>query len=494
MKKILLLVFIAWASLLKAQNADSIQVYLSEAMNSFDQEGMTVGVIKNGKLVYQQAFGYANVELKTQLNVASVFELASLSKAFTAASLGILVDNGLIKWDDPVKKHFPEFKMHDDYVTENMLVEDLLCHRNGYNTFDGDLLWYGTHYSSREMVSRFAKLAPKHHFRTEYGYSNLNFINAAIVIENVSGRTWADFLQDSILKPLGMNDSYVHLEDFTRRVNKAYPHVGGKTIEFQNFDEAIGAVGVRSNVLDLAKWASMWMHEGMLPDSTFLLEKSTVHKIFSLHTPQFPSESNIAEGKLFGGAALGWFTSLFHGTRLMQHSGGLPGYILNLAIMPEEDLAVVVLTNGETILPFAATNYLLEQYLADENPKDWVSTYLPFHEKRKEKKEAIKLNQSPMKVVPSALVGVYEDKMYGQAEIKMKGNQLHLVFLPTKEYFFSDMKPIGDYAYRIKFADEFLPEGKLNVEVDANNYPIGFTIDLPNPDFHFYNLNFKKKN
>lgn len=464
-------------------------------MKSYDQVGMAVGVIKDGKWVYQHGFGYTNKELQSKINENTVFELASLSKAFTAASVGILVDNGLVKWDDPVKKHIPNFRMHDAWITENMQVVDLLCHRNGYNTFDGDLLWYGTDYSSEEIVARFAALAPKHGFRTAYGYSNLNFINAGLLIEKVSGRSWADFVQDSIIQPLQMASSKTRLPDFVALNNRAHPHINGNVVNYQDFDECIGAVGVRSSVNELGAWANMWLNQGMLSDSTYLLEPATANKIFSMHTPRPVSQAKIDDGTLYNGAALGWFTSTYKGKRLLQHSGGLPGFILNLAMMPEEGVAVICLTNDQTVLPFAVTNTMLNFFSSVSDTTDWVAKYLPYHQRSKEKPEQLKpLNAKAKSNLPlTSLVGSYEDEMYGLATIKLDGKKAVITLEPTKKYFVSEMKFLEKNTFRVKFKDPFLPEGKVIFEVDENNYPVAFTIDLPNPDFHFYNLKFQKK-
>ncbi len=497
-KNLLFFLLIALTSISFAQDRKAIHQYLSAAMDSFNQDGMTVGVLKNGELVYTDAFGYSNKKTGAKANTYTTFELASLSKAFTAASVGILVDNGLIKWDDKVISHLPDFRMHDPYVQANMTVEDLLCHRNGYNTFDGDLLWYGTNYTAKEIAARFSKLAPKHGFRDEYGYSNLNFVNAGLLIEKISGQSWAEFVKDSILTPLKMEQSFTTLNSFLKKDNIAHPHVKGKVISHQNFDNCIGAVGVRSNIHDLSKWANMWLNQGMLPDSTRLLESATVDKIFQAHTARPSSKKSIEGGKLFSAAALGWFVGTYNFDRQLTHSGGLPGFILNLSLLPEKNLAVIVLTNSETVLPFATTNYLMDLFAdtakQDVDPgkpsNDWVARYLPYN--KKEEKEPIAISDMPAPYNPVVLAGTYEDKMYGKAKVEVIGGMPYLTLLPAKNLFYSKMEFVKGHTYRIKFNDPFLPEGTITFDTDSNNYRKGFTIDLPNPDFHFYNLDFKR--
>src|SRR5436190_2407285 len=140
----------------KSPDLKKLDAYISKAVTDFGQPGLAVGVVRNGKLVWSHGYGRLDVAKPEPVTENSIFYCASLSKAFTVCAIGMLVDDGMLKWDDKVVDHLPWFKLNDPYVTANMTVRDLLCHRAGFITFDGDLLWYGTHYNQREILDRHA--------------------------------------------------------------------------------------------------------------------------------------------------------------------------------------------------------------------------------------------------------------------------------------------------------------------------------------------------
>ncbi len=473
-------------------NIEELDIYLNNAMAPYEQPGMAVGIIKDGEIVLQKGYGKANITTGEPVTETTLFQLASLSKAFTAAAIGMLVDDGELNWDDKVIDHLPSFRLYDAHISASFQVRDLLCHRNGYETFDGDLLWYGTNYTSEEMLQRFAKLPPKHTFREKYGYSNLNFIAAALLIEEKTDKTWAEFLTERIFRPLGMRSTSANLDDFLAEADIAHPHVKGKPIKHQNFDEGMGAVGVNSNVQDLLKWAQFWINKGSA-DGRQLLKEETWREIYSSHTPQTVSANNEASGTLFKSAGLGWMVSDQWGHKVAQHSGGLPGFILNLHIVPELNLGIVVLTNGESIIPFAATNYIFESYVHEE-PENWMSKYLPYDQKRRENGgKTIELpKKSKAWLENGELIGEYEDDMYGEAAVIMKNGNPYLMLKPT-ELFQGQLDWLTKNTYRVRFNDPFLPDGKVTFHLDSDGAVSHFTIDLKNPDFNFYNLTFNKK-
>lgn len=505
MKKFFLSVaLIATAFLSQAQlnlpdiSEDSLRSLVKSGMERSNLSGMALGIIQNGELAFADGFGLTDVNTDIKITDQSVFGLASLSKAFTAAGIGLLVDEGKLDWKDRVIDHLPSFKLYDPFVTREMRIEDLLCHRNGYNTFDGDLLWYETSYDRREVLARFANLAPKHGFRSEYGYQNTMFLAAALVIEEVTGKTWEAFMDSRILGPLGMKNSYTDVKKFPPGTPLAYPHMSGKRYEYQDFRNAIGAVGINSCLADLSIWAKMWINKGEHNGEAFLSEK-TWAKIISPHTNQPVSPNAWPGGTHFNNAALGWFVKDVNGSFVMSHSGGLPGLLLNLVIMPEQESALIVLTNGDKLLPFAMTNVLMDQMLKEGANRDWVSDYIAYEASQVEKRKTDyekRLEEKNKKLKPSIaledLVGTYTDAMYGQVRVFKEGKDYVLELTPAKKYFTAKLVHWFGNTYQVTFTDPFLPEGYVTFEHDSHGKPTGFKIDLPNPDFHFYNLDFKK--
>ncbi|MES2629257.1 MAG: serine hydrolase [Bacteroidota bacterium] len=485
-----LLLCLAFSASAQQPDPKKLDAYYSSAMTGFHQPGMSIGIVKDGKLEFAKGYGKRTLGKNESVDENTVFQLASLSKAFTAAAIGMLVDEGKLKWEDRVTDHLPEFKLYDAYVTREFTVRDLLCHRNGYLTFDGDLLWYGTSYNRREILKRFSNLAPKHGFREKYGYSNIMFIAAAVLIEEKTGQSWEQFISSRIFKPLGMTASSVDMQTFKAGGNIAAPHVHDTARTYIDYNNAAGAVGVNSNITDLSKWAMMWLNKGKYGDIQVLKEK-TVRDILAAQTPQNVSAKNEENSIHLRAAACGWMLQDFRGVKMAHHSGGLPGFILNLALVPEKNMAVIVLTNGETLIPFALTNYTIETYITGKS-KDWAAEFIALSQPEPLKPD---VKKEPSTVLNAEeLAGTFEDKMYGKATITAAKGKATLLLEPTRQLFTAELEPLNRTSYRIKFADPFLPEGKVIFNLDADGKPTSFTIDLPNPDFNFFNLKFIRQN
>ena len=224
--------------------------YISKAISDFQVPGVAVGIIKNGEVTFAKGYGYRSTETKEPVDTKTIFGIASCTKAFTAASIGILNDEGMLKWDDEVISHYPEFQLYDPYITRDFRVDDLLCHRSGYETFDGDLLWYGTDYTREEVLKRFRYRKNTYGFRREFGYSNLMFIAAGEMLESVTGESWDDFVKKNIFEPLGMNSTTTTNSGFNADMDIAASHLNGKPVDFINYDN-IGPAGSKTRLLKL---------------------------------------------------------------------------------------------------------------------------------------------------------------------------------------------------------------------------------------------------
>ncbi len=471
--------------------------YVRNAFEAYGIAGMSIAITKDQQVIFSNAYGVKDKRSGEPMDVNSVFGIASLSKAFTAAAVGMLVDEGKVKWSDRVVDILPSFKLYDDYATANFTVEDLLSHRSGYNTFDGDLLWYGTDYSRSEIINRISKLPNKTSFRESYGYNNIMFIVAGELVAKVSGISWDEFIETRIFTPLGMNSSRTSTTKFSEADNLAVPHVKGVASEFLNYDNSGGAAALNSSVMDLSKWLSMWTNNGIYNGDT-LLSSKTVNYIISLQTPQLVSSFDQSNGINFKGYGLGWFLFDYDGKKVAHHGGGLPGFISKIGFVPQEKLGFVVLTNDESSLPAALMYKILDEFMHTGETKDWAELYLGFskqYEERLEKERQEQLGNRNKKTKPSIglanYVGTYEDEMYGKALISLEKKQLKVVLVPAKDLFNSTLEHWEYDVFQIKFKDGFLPEGYIKFDV-IDEKVNGFTIDLPNPDFHFYHLNFKR--
>ncbi|MBL7938664.1 MAG: serine hydrolase [Flavobacteriales bacterium] len=479
----------------KAPDLKKLDAYIANAITQLDQPGLAVGIVKDGTLVWSKGYGKLDLAKPEPVTANSLFYCASMSKAFTACAVGLLVDEGKLDWNDPVRKHLPEFTTPDAYVTEHFMVKDLLCHRSGWITFDGDLLWYGTKYDQKEILARHGNEPMTLQFRDEFGYSNLMFIAAAQLVERVSGMTWDRFITTRIFTPLGMERSRVETADLATMTDVALPHVRKgqdpsapqKSMPYQSLQGADGACGVISTVTDLAKWDAMWAGEGAVNGKPFI-KPETFGMITTTH---------LAMGG--EGAGLGWFIEQNNGHQVITHSGGMPGFVLNHAVVPEKDLAVIALGNGESSSVFAVTNKVLDLYLGD-GKADPVADMVPRIKRRDDrnaKRLADRLSSRVPDTRPSADVpnmsGTYTDKIYGEATIVDDLGVPVLSFLPASELFTGKLTHWHYDTWKWEHNDPFLEPGYVTFNFDTDHKVTGFKIDLHSPDFHFYKLDFRRK-
>jgi len=490
----------------KQPDLKKIDAYIADAVARFDQPGLAVGIVKDGKLVWSKGYGRLDLDKPDPVTPNSIFFTASLSKAFTSCAIGLLIDEGKLGWDDPVRTHLPEFSTPNPYVTANMTVRDLLCHRSGWSTFDGDLLWYGTELDQDEILRRHAGEPFTYGFRDKYGYSNLMYIAAARVIERVGGKSWDDFVTERILNPLGMARTTVETAALAGFTDVALPHVRKgqdplapqKSMPYQPLRGADGATGINSCVTDLAKWDAMWMNEGAVDGKPFL-KRSTWTTITTEQLSREVRPEQVARGQNYSGVAMGWFTEDRRGNKIINHSGGMPGFILYHAVVPAKDLAVIALGNGESYCVFPVVNKVLDLYLGITNT-DPVTDVLARQKANRERdakrvadRAAARIMGTNPSAAPEALAATYADRIYGEAAVTEAGGSLRLTLLPAKDLLTGALEHWHHDTWKWNLADPFLEPGFITFIFDADHRVTGFRIDLYSPDFHFHKLDFKRK-
>lgn len=243
----------------------------------------------------------------------------------------------------------------------------------------------------------------------------------------------------------------------------------------------------------------MLLNNGIYKNDT-ILHPDIVKDMFSGRTLRQVTGLKKMAGANFSTYALGWSVWDYQGTPIAEHAGGMPGYISQLTLIPKYKTAIIVLTNTLSNIPTALQYHILAQ-LFDDNSTDWLAFFKDIKAKEEaeinsdeEKRKASQIKGTSPRLDLESYTGTYEDKMYGTAEISMKNDKLHLVFVPAKPIFYSDMEHWNFDTFKIKFADEFLPAGYITFDFDSWNKIKGFKIDLKSSDFHFFNLDFKKLN
>lgn len=328
------------------------------ALTKFDLPGMAIAIVENNEIVFQNGYGYRDLENKLRVTPNTNFGIASISKAFAAAAIAQLVEQGKLNWNDKVIDVLPEFRLNDPVITQLVTVEDLLCHRIGFGTFDGDLLTYGTNYSAEEVIERIAQLPLKKQFRHEFGYSNIMYIAAGEIIKKVSGKDWFDYVSSEFFKPLGMNKSVSSVRYFNEKSEVAYPYVYGEKDAIRNYDSWSASASINSNIGDMSKWIKMWLNRGFSKDSVKILSPNSVKKLWTPHLSMPVSSFQQQNNTHFSAYALGWSTKDYEGAQIFEHGGGLPGYISKICIVPEKNFGFIILTNAESYAPYALMNII----------------------------------------------------------------------------------------------------------------------------------------
>src|SRR6185503_17625757 len=217
------------ASLATAQTAapvpQDLDGFAARVLKEFEVPGLAVAIVKDGKVVLAKGYGVRKLGEAAPVDENTLFGIASNTKAFTAAALAILVDEGKLSWDDPVTKHLPNFQMYDPYVTREMTIRDLLTHRSGLGLGSGDLMfWPGTTFTRDEIVQRVRFLKPASSFRSRYAYDNVLYLVAGQIIPAVTGESWDDFVAKRIFGKLGMSESNLSAKAIKPGMNVVSPH------------------------------------------------------------------------------------------------------------------------------------------------------------------------------------------------------------------------------------------------------------------------------
>lgn len=476
---------------------DSLDAYYQRTFEAFNLPGMSVAIVKDGKIIFSKGYGYRDVANQQPVTGNTLFNIASCTKAFGAASIGLLAQEGKLSWDDKIIDHIPEFRLEDPWITANLTLRDMLSHRTSLGTFYGDLLWYGTERTEDDIVARMRELPITREFRSQFGYQNNMYMLAGMVTERTSGMPWSDFVQQRFLKPLQMNETRTGTAGVAANQELALPYIHGEAYP-GTFMKPNPAASFFSSTNDLAHWMIALMDSGRYEGNT-ILQQPSIDNVWAQHTvlPVSPFAKQL--GIHFKGYGLGWFLWDYHGRKVVDHGGGMPGYISKVAMVPEEDLGVVILTNDMSSVPTCLMYYTLDMFLAGKPQINWQEQFHTWKvqgEMAEKKAESDHAEARVAKTKPSvkldAFTGTYRDQMYGDASIALEGKSLVLKLLPAEAKFTAEMEHWHYDTFRIQLADSFITPGYVNFEFDSDHNVTGFTIDLPHPDFHFFNLHFTR--
>lgn len=426
---------------------------VKRTMATFDVPGIAIAIVKDGKVVAAQGFGVRKLGEPAPVDGQTIFEIASNSKAFTAAALAMLVDEGKLAWDDPVTRHLPDFRMYDAYVTHEMTVRDLLVHRSGLGLGAGDLLWWPTtQFTTDEIIERLQYIRPATSFRNSYAYDNLLYIVAGKIIAQKAGKPWGDAVRERILKPVGMNTTTTSLAENAGNANVSNAHskINGKAapVKAMPVANAVGAVGINTNAEDLARWMNVLLDQGRIgkdasgQDVRLFSEKQS-REMWTAQTPikiSEPKPALEATRPNFYAYGLGFQLRDYKGRKLAMHGGALQGFYSRVLLVPEEKLGIAILTNAESGGSLSALQYrLLDQYMGIA-PADWIKIIGDMEKEAYEKDlaaqkkaSATRAGKSQPSLPMTAYDGEYQDAWYGLVTIRPEGKKRVMSFSKTPD-------------------------------------------------------------
>jgi CubicO group peptidase (beta-lactamase class C family) len=429
-----------------------IESTIRNAMSTFQVPGVAVAIVKNDQVVMSKGFGVIEHGKSAIITPDTLFGIASNTKAMTAALLASLVDEGKLNWRTRVIDIIPEFQMPDAYVTREFTIIDLLSHNSGLGLGAGDLMiWPQTTLTNADVIKGLKHLPQVSSFRSEFAYDNLMYVIAGEIITKLTGISWQEAIQTRIFTPLGMHNTrptYSLIPKSNLNVARAHvPLKGELNVVGGNFLEKFTAAGsVASSVNDMSLWLKAQLKQGAYSqghnnEEARLFSVKQSRAMWQARTLLPVSDTATEQDKThFSAYGLGWFLKDYHGVKLIHHSGGILGMVSKVVLVPEESLAMVILTNQQSGYAFNAIyQQILNEYL--ELPaKDWVAHYHVKQQKNTAKEQerlakavaaVDKKSRHSLPIKSYALT--YSDAWYGDIDISYQNNQLQMQFSNTPE-------------------------------------------------------------
>ncbi len=426
-----------------------LDAYIPQKMAQWKIPGAACAVVKDGAVIFARGYGVKKAGSDEKVDADTVFQVGSTSKAFTAAQMAQLVEEGRLAWTDPVRRHLPGFAMSDPWISDNFLVADLMAQRSGLPEHAGDMMIL-LGYSPEEYLRALRFFKPATGFRSAFAYQNGLFLAVGEIIRAKTGRSWAENVAERVFKPLGMTSASATLAGFNGSANRASPHfntpAGPAPIPddwpLRDWVYTMGpAGGINASVTDMAKWAACMAGGGSLGNSRILKPESLAF----LHSPSIHSPLPVKRTQGFTSFyCQGWVSTGYQAGPVIWHTGGTTGMSCVVAFLPSRNLGLVWLTNlGDNPFTYPVPFHFFDAYLGLEGPD--LEGYV--EDKARAAREAAEsqaLNCRPEKLPPLALpayVGVYANEALGECEVVETDGKLRLLTGSARRA--TELRPCG---------------------------------------------------
>jgi CubicO group peptidase (beta-lactamase class C family) len=415
-----------------------LDAYVASAMRDWHIPGLAIAVVAADSVVFAKGYGVRELGVPGAVDAGTRFAIGSTTKAMTVVALGMLVDEGKVRWDAPVITYLPHFRVADPYVTRELTVRDLLTHRGGLG--NADQLWASVDYPADEIIRRVATIEPAYSLRSRFIYQNIMYSVAGDVIAATSGMPWAVFLRTRIFEPLGMKASEAMLADLEGQPNVATPHIeiGDSIRPVANRSvDAVGPAGsVWSSVGDMANWTRFMLDSARI-DGTRLLSAATWSEIMSpqvVAPTQMYTTMSLVRPHFFT-YGLGWFLHDYAGEAVAMHTGSIDGMSALIGMIPDRRVGVYVFANLDHAELRHALMYRVFDLYRGGQPRDWsaelLGLYGDIHDRsvaaqheREQRRAADTRPSLPLE----RYAGTYRHPTYGEAVVSVRGGGLHFAF------------------------------------------------------------------
>ncbi|HMQ47404.1 MAG TPA: serine hydrolase [Saprospiraceae bacterium] len=439
---------------------DSLDAYVERALQGWPIPGIAIGVVKGQELILAKGYGVLEAGKPEKVDANTLFMIGSNTKAFTGTLLAMLAEEGKCQLDDRVDAWLPEFDMKDDWVEQQVTLSDLVCHRLGMETFQGDFTYWTSNLSQREVLAHFGRFTPKYDFRTQWGYCNAGFLIAGLCMEPISGQTWDALIEERLFQPLGMDRSIALSANLSKATNAAKPHtlVEGQLqhLPIPMIDNLAPAGSISSSINDMSHWVMAHLNGGRYQDKQVIPEgaiQATRTPLSIIGRSQHPF--NNSHYNLYG---MGWVLEDYEGREIVSHTGGVNGFVTSVTLVPEEELGIIVLTNTDQNGFFEALKWeILDAYLGlpyrdyngvflqgtienEANMADW----------RAKIRDTISM-KLPTDAPLSAFAGRYQNDAYGDLSFVNKGDYLEGHF--AHHSMTAKLEPLGGERFLCSFSD-----------------------------------------
>ena len=410
---------------------EGIEAFIEQGMRDWGIPGLAVSVVKDDELVWGRGFGVRRLGHPQPVDADTLFNIASVSKAFNAAALGMLVDEGRIGWDDPVVEHIPGLRLYDPYVTQAATIRDMLAHRVGLGRLTGNRLRWISARGRPEQIERLRHLEPETGFREGYVYSNVLYMVAGEVVPAVTGTPWEQFVEQRLFAPLGMRRSLAGGSRLEETGNVAWPHqeIDGEVVGIprRNFDAVGPAASVHSSAREIASWMRLHLGTPGEFEGSALLARETVEEMHrAQNTIQRPAFEPLAA---YG---LGWRLGTHEGRQTSSHGGAVDGMNTLLMLVPGEDLGIFVTTNTFNGFTGALAAQIIDAYLGiagrDRHVESW-QRHLEHRAEVQAERDAIhaaRIRGTRPSGPLADFQGRYDDALYADAQVRIEDGRLVL--------------------------------------------------------------------